>query len=84
MPQKPKPTKARPRRAKIAKVSVRRARCPACDSTKRTPYHSITTTEVTGSIEGEAYTRIVRKRTSCKACGLPRVEMHYENDGSLK
>lgn len=54
-------------------------RCRKCGSTDRTPYRRTTETAHNGQHQGQPYTHIVRRWTSCAACGQARVDMTHEN-----
>lgn len=70
-----KPTASR---KPAVKTVVRPGRCP-CGSTQRTGYQSIVTRELSGNIDGHAYTHIAWKRCRCKDCGQTRVDLFHEN-----
>lgn len=54
-------------------------RCPKCGSTDRTPYTLRLVQRHEGfDPAGKPYTAIVRRRTSCAACGQHRIDRHYE------
>ncbi|MBX3437822.1 MAG: hypothetical protein KF861_10050 [Planctomycetaceae bacterium] len=54
-------------------------RCIKCGSTERTAYRRTTETAHHGTKHGEPYTHIIRRWTSCAACGQHRVDMSHEN-----
>ncbi len=54
-------------------------RCRKCGSTDRTPYRRTTETSHAGQKHGESYTHIIRRWTSCQACGQARVDLTHEN-----
>ncbi len=65
-------------------VTVELSRCQNCGSTDRTPYEGTTQQECQGTRTDPAtgreiaFTKIVRRRTCCKACGQARIDRTYE------
>lgn len=56
------------------------SRCPACDSTERTPYTNTLEQPYAGiDAAGNPYTHIIRRNTRCEACGAPRIDRTFEN-----
>lgn len=57
------------------------SRCQQCGSTEREPYFGEPIeTEYSGvTVDGRAYTHIVRRRTRCRACGQIRFDRAHEN-----
>jgi hypothetical protein len=61
-------------------VPATATRCPACGSTDRSGYHRTTEADYSGlTPDGQACTHIVRRWTTCAACGQQRVDRSYEN-----
>ena len=60
-------------------VAAEPTRCPKCGSTERTPYRNPTEQAYAGVDQGKPYTHIVRRYTSCKACGQFRIDRSHEN-----
>lgn len=65
--------------AEYTQVDVIPPACTKCGSTERTGYHCVRTLESKGNLKGRPYTRIVWKRTICKACGQHRTDRVFEN-----
>lgn len=54
-------------------------RCPGCRSTARETYEAKRVTFAQGTTaEGDPYTAIVRRKTRCADCGLPRWDKFFE------
>jgi hypothetical protein len=53
-------------------------KCPRCGSTDREPYFHKTEQEIDGIHEGQIYTRVVWRRTKCRACEQYRSDKSYE------
>lgn len=52
--------------------------CPRCGSTRRAAYRgSRNVQRYAGVRNGQEFTKIIRRRTSCLDCGLPRIDRHY-------
>lgn len=56
-------------------------RCPACGSTERAPYSAAPHEQASRGLtpDGEPFTHIIRRRTSCLNCGQCRIDRAYEN-----
>ncbi|MBX3440366.1 MAG: hypothetical protein KF861_22945 [Planctomycetaceae bacterium] len=84
--QKPARPAKRPGRPKgaatqtLPTADVQLSRCRKCDSTARTKYLRTTETAHTGQLpNGQPYTHIVRRWTTCSDCGQARVDLTHEN-----
>lgn len=76
-------------------VEVSLSRCQKCGSTDRTPYNRTTTIErqIAGEHDGQPFSHVVWRRTSCRNCGQARQDKTFElrnapaksrNDGGKK
>jgi hypothetical protein len=61
--------------------TVAPSRCPKCRSTERTAYANTTEKPIVGLHEGEPYTHVVWRSTTCAACGQARRDRSFENRG---
>lgn len=60
-------------------VAAEAVRCRQCGSTDREPYYRTHSTPAAGlDPAGRPYDRLVRRWTSCSACGQHRIERTYE------
>jgi hypothetical protein len=74
------PTKKKTAPRNTPAVFVVPGLCPTCGSTDRTPYRGCNVQEFGGTTpDGQPFTHIVRKYTTCTACGQVRVDMIHEN-----
>jgi len=65
-------------------VDVSLPRCKACGSTLRTPYGQPIVQIAAGTdVNGDSYTHVVARPTSCKDCGQARRDISYENHPTL-
>lgn len=62
----------------VPQVPLIASRCPRCGSSDRTDYHGTEVIEKCGQFAGEPYDRIVRRRTECRGCGCPRIDIFHE------
>lgn len=64
---------------KTETVSADPSRCRKCGSTERTGYGHTREVAHGGVHEGQAYTHVVWRRTSCTNCGQVRDDISREN-----
>jgi len=73
-------TKDKAATAKTETLEVPVSRCPMCQSTERTAYHTTRELEYTGiNANHQPYTHVVWRRTSCASCGQVRIDKSFEN-----
>lgn len=60
-------------------VTVKASRCAKCGSTERTPYTNTLEREIAGLHEGQEYTHILWRSTTCASCGQGRRDRCFEN-----
>jgi hypothetical protein len=61
--------------------TVAAPRCPRCQSTRRAAYRNPQRQEYAGvDAAGRPYTAIVRRRTRCLDCGLPRIDRTHVHE----
>jgi hypothetical protein len=73
-----KTTKTKTKAKNVSEVVDEPTRCPKCQSSSRSKYHSTRTQEISGLRKGVPYNRITYRYCACLSCGQSRVEKSFD------